>query len=170
MKIRPLTPENHAKASALLRKAFPGSTYEVQLIENLRANGRTLHEWGCIHTNRLIAYIAFAAAYNGAAVCGLHLAGLAVTPEFQGQGVESELLRFALRQEVIRAESIFVLGDPGFYRHFGFEPCPNPLCALDKNSAYFLSLRNPPSTPFTVDYEPEFRLGRKPGSKPRRGF
>jgi hypothetical protein len=34
MKIRKLTPENYAKASALLRQAFPGSTYGVQLVEN----------------------------------------------------------------------------------------------------------------------------------------
>ena len=80
MKIRKLTSENYAKASALLRQAFPGNTYEVQLVEKLHKNGKAMHEWVCIHTNRVIAYIAFSNAYNGSDVCGLHLAPLAVKP------------------------------------------------------------------------------------------
>lgn len=65
MKIRQLTLENYDKASALLRQAFPKTTYEVQLVENLHKNGRVLHEWVCIHTNRVVAYIAFSNAYKG---------------------------------------------------------------------------------------------------------
>ena len=102
MKIRQLTPENYPKASALLRQAFPRSTYEVQLVENLHRHGKAVHEWVCLHINAVIAYIAFTKAYNGSAVCGLHLAPLAVKPEFQNQGIGSELLRFALRQEAIK--------------------------------------------------------------------
>ncbi|SVD16427.1 uncharacterized protein METZ01_LOCUS369281, partial [marine metagenome] len=34
MKIHKFTPENHDKTSALLRQAFPGSSFEVQLVEN----------------------------------------------------------------------------------------------------------------------------------------
>ena len=56
MKIRKLTPENYDKA---------------------------VHEWVCVHINTVIAYIAFSNAYNGSAVCGLHLAPLAVKLEFQ---------------------------------------------------------------------------------------
>ena len=159
MKIRKLTPENHAKASALLWQAFPGSSYEVQLVENFHKNGTAVHEWVCIHTNRIIAYIAFSNAYNGSAVCGLHLAPLAVKPEFQRQGVGSELLRFALRQDVIKENTIFVLGDPGFYQKFGFEPCSMPVCPFDKNNTHFLSIRNNTSSRFTVGYEPEFNIG-----------
>ena len=156
MKIRQLTPENYPKASALQRQAFPRSTYEVQLVENLHQNGKTVQEWVCLHTNAVIAYIAFSQAYNGSEVCGLHLAPLAVKPEFQRQGIGSELLRFALRQESIRAKTIFVLGDPRFYRRFGFEPCVMPICPFDKNNAHFLSLRNNTTNQFSVGYEAEF--------------
>lgn len=159
MKIRKLTPENYAKASALLRQAFPRSTYEVRLVENLHKNGKIVHEWVCIHTNKIIAYIAFTRAYNGSEACGLHLAPLAVAPEFQGQGVGSELLRFALRQDVIKTETLFVLGDPGFYTKFGFEPCAQPICPFDKNNAHFFSIRNNEASKFTVGYEPEFSIG-----------
>lgn len=156
MKIRKLTPENYGKVSALLRQAFPNSSAELRLVENLHNNGRVVHEWVCIHVNAVIAYIAFTKAYNGPEVCGLHLAPLAVKPEFQKQGVGSELLRFALRQEVIRANTLFVLGEPRFYQKFGFAPCAMPLCPFDKNNAHFLSIRNSTTQQFTVGYEPEF--------------
>ena len=159
MKIRELTPKNYVKASALLRQAFPGSTYEVQLVENLHKNGRAVYEWVCLHTNKIIAYIAFTNAYKGSAVCGLHLAPLAVKPEFQKQGIGPELLRFALRQDVIKANTVFVLGDPDFYQKFGFQLCSMPICPFDKNNAHFLSIRNNTDSPFTVGYEAEFKIG-----------
>lgn len=159
MKIRQLTPETYPKASALLLQAFPGRRYEAQLVDNIHKNNRLVHEWVCIHVNTVIAYIAFSNAYNGSAVCGLHLAPLAVKPEFQRQGIGSELLRFALRQDVVKNSTLFVVGKPGFYRKFGFAPCAQPLCPFDKNNAHFLSIRNSTSHPFTVGYEPEFQLG-----------
>lgn len=158
MKISKLTPDMYGKASALLRQAFPKSNYEVQLVENFHKNGTPVHEWVCIHTNKVVAYIAFSNAYEGSAVCGLHLAPLAVKPEFQRQGIGSELLRFALRQEVIKASTLFVLGDLRFYKRFGFEPCVIPVCPFDKNNEHFLSIRNNPSNSFTVGYEVEFKV------------
>jgi putative acetyltransferase len=131
MKIRKPTPEDLVKAIALRRQAFPGSDEEARLIENLHAHGKTIHEWVCIHTNIVVAYIAFTYAYKGSAVCGLHLAPLTVTSKFQGQGIGSELLRFALRQEAIKEQTLFVLGDPVFYQNFGFELCKMPICPFD---------------------------------------
>lgn len=159
MKIRTLTSDSSPKVFALLRQAFPRSTYEVQLVENLHKNGKDVHEWVCIHTNKIIAYIAFSSAYNGSEICGLHLAPLAVKPEFQKQGIGTELLRFALRQDVVKTQTIYVLGDPGFYKKFGFDSCLSPICPFDENNAHFLSIRNKVSDQFTVGYEPEFSLG-----------
>lgn len=158
MKIRSLTSENYTKVSALLQQAFPGSTYEMQLVENFHKNNTAVHEWVCMHANRIIAYIAFSTAYNGSETCGLHLAPLAVNPSFQGKGVGTELLLFALRQKAIRESTLFVLGPPSFYKKFGFEPCVNPICPFDKNNAHFLSIRNTSTATFTVDYESEFWL------------
>lgn len=166
MKIRKATQENHAKIYALLRYAFPGSEYEASLVQKFHENGKPLHEWVCIHTNRVIAYVAFSRAYNGESVCGLHLAPMAVSPEFQKQGVGSELLRYALRQESIQSQALFVLGEPDYYKKFGFEPCRLPICPFDKNNSHFLSLRNDVTTHFTVGYEPEFKSDTKP-SRPR---
>ena len=156
MKIRKLIPENYAKASALLRQAFPQSKYEVRLFENLHKNEKLLHEWICIHRNKAVAYIAYSNAFYEKEVCGLHLAPLAVTPGMQNQGIGSELLRFSLRQKEIKEKALFVLGAPGFYTRFGFQRCTTPICPFDKNNKHFLSIRNTISTPFTVGYEPEF--------------
>jgi len=162
MKIQKLTEENRPKFYALLRLAFPYSDYEARLVEQLHENGRARHEWVCIHSNKIIAYIAFTNAYHGSDICGLHLAPMAVTPDFQRQGVGGELLRFTLRQEEIKSRTLFVLGEPGYYSRFGFEPCSMPVCPFDKNNAHFLSMRNNFVGLFVVGYEPEFKPAAKP--------
>lgn len=156
MKIRKLTTENYPKAYALLRQAFPGSLHEMQVMERLHRNAKIQHEWVCIHINSVIGHIAFTNAYNGSDVCGLHLAPIAVKPEFQRQGVGSELLRFALRQPFIKDSAIFVSGDADFFGKFGFEPCLMQVCQLKKRNSHFLGLRNKTEGQFTVGYEPEF--------------
>lgn len=156
MKIRKPTIDNYPKVYALLRQAFPGSLYEMQVMEKLHRNAKVQHEWVCIHINSVIGHIAFTNAYNGSDVCGLHLAPIAVKPEFQKQGVGSELLRFALRQPFIKDSAIFVSGDAAFFQRFGFEPCLMTVCPLKKRNSHFLSLRDESKSRFTVGYEPEF--------------
>lgn len=180
MKIQKLTEEHRPKAYALLRRAFPRSEYEALLLEKLHENGKPLHEWVCLHTGKAIAYIAFSNAYRGRNVCGLHLAPMAVSPDFQRQGVGAELLRFALRQEAIKSQPLFVLGEPGYFVKFGFARCTEPICPYAKGNAHFLSMNTAGDTSFTIGYEPEFKAaakqpqaaksasGSKPKSKKRR--
>lgn len=156
MKIRKPTGEIYVKVSALLKSAFPKSRYEQGLVEEFHDNNTPIHEWVCIHMNKVVAYIAFSNAYNGDEICGLHLAPLAVAPPFQRQGFGSELLGFALRQEAIKKSPLFVLGTPGFYQRFGFKHCALPVCPFTKNNRHFLAIRNTATTPFVVGYEPEF--------------
>lgn len=169
MKIQKVTTEHYPKVYALLQRAFPGSDYEAALVRKLHENNRQVQEWVCIHTNKVIAYIAFTNAYHGSGTCGLHLAPMAVAPDFQRQGVGSELLRFALRQEAIKGETLFVLGEPAYYQRFGFEPCPCPICPFDTNNQHFLSMRNSASASFVVGYEPEFKAAAPlPGTRRKR--
>jgi putative acetyltransferase len=162
MKIQKLSIESRPKVYALLQNAFPGSAYEALLVQKLHENGRTVHEWVCIHTNKAIAYVAFSNAYHGKDICGLHLAPMAVAPDYQKQGVGSELLRFALRQEEIKSQPLFVLGEPGYYKRFGFEPCTLPVCPFDPDNRHFLSMRSSVTTSFIVGYEPEFKTAALP--------
>lgn len=165
MKIQKVTPENRPKVYALLQRAFPTSSYETLLVQKFHENNRPIHEWVCIHTNKVIAYIAFSNAYNGKQLCGLHLAPMAVAPDFQKQGVGSELLRFALRQEEIKSQTLFVLGEPAYYARFGFEPCSQPTCPFDQGNAHFLSMRNSSAASFEVGYESEFKTAALPPGK-----
>lgn len=161
MKIRKLLIEESPRVSALLQQVFPGSKYEVRLFENLHKKGKNLHEWICIHRSRVVAYIVYSPAYNGEEVCGLHLSLLGVSPQMQNQGIGTELLHFSLRQKEIRTKTLFVLGDPRFYKNFGFEPCEIPTCPLVKNNKHFLCTRQDIQKSFTVGYEPEFLIGRR---------
>jgi putative acetyltransferase len=172
MKIQKLSVENRPKVYALLQRAFPGSDYEVRLVQKLHESQRSMHEWVCIHVNKAIAYIAFSPAYHDKDVCGLHLAPMAVAPDFQKQGVGTELLQFALRQAEIKNQPLFVLGEPGYYRRFGFESCKIPVCQFDTGNAHFLSMRNTFTDSFIVGYEPDFQvvatLPVLPGKKHRK--
>lgn len=169
MKIQKVTPEHRPKVYALLQRAFPGSSYEAALVQKLHEHAKPLQEWVCIQTNKVVAYLAFSNAYHGKAVCGLHLAPMAVAPDFQRRGVGTELLNFALRQEDIKSQPLFVLGEPAYYRRFGFESCSRPICPFDTNNAHFMSMRNDGAVAFTVGYEPEFTsVPAAPNHKKRR--
>jgi putative acetyltransferase len=157
MKIQPLTIENRPRVYALLRLAFPHREFEAEMVQKLHENDRPLLEWVCLHAGKIIAYLAFSNAYDGNQVCGLHLGPLAVAPDFQRQGVGTELLKFALRQEQIKSKPLFVHGKPGYFSRFGFEPCSTPICPYDKDNAHFLSLGNHSEARFVVGYEPEFK-------------
>jgi putative acetyltransferase len=165
MKIQRVTLESRPKVYALLQRAFPDSTYELLLVQKFHEKNRSIHEWVCIHTNKAIAYVAFSNAYNGKQLCGLHLAPMAVAPDFQRQGIGSELLRFALRQEAIKIQPLFVVGEPAYYARFGFEPCSQPTCPFDEGNTHFMSMRNSSATGFEVGYEPEFKTAALPLSK-----
>lgn len=157
MKIRPLRADNHPKVSALLKQSFPGSNYEVRLFEQLHKNQRPMHEWVCIHTNRVIAYIAFSNAYHDNEICGLHIAPFAVMQQFQHLGVATELLSFTMRQQQIAEKSVFVVGKNKFYSKFGFKPCKSPRNPFTKNNKNFLSINHIATKDYTIGYEPEFK-------------
>jgi putative acetyltransferase len=158
MKIRPVDEEYIPKITALLRQAFPQSQYEMQLFANLHAKGRVRHEWVCLYKGKVAAYILYTQAFDGKKVCGLHLAPVAVKPEFQKKGIGSELIRYSLRQHVIQSQTLFVLGKPKFYEKFGFKLCTNPVCPFDKDNKHFLTRGGDVDHGFTVGYEPEFLL------------
>lgn len=57
------------------------------------------------------------------AACALILAPLAVSKEHQGRGIGSLLIKEGLKELAASGVGlVFVLGDPNFYRKFGFRP------------------------------------------------
>lgn len=157
MKIRkPDSEDLQRKAAAVLHRAFPNSKYEERLITNLRARNRKVYEWVAIHRNLVIGYIAFTHAYNDEQIVGLHLAPLAVHPDFQKTGIGTELMQFALRQKEIKDQNIFVLGKPGYYQRFDFKHVTEPVCPFTNNNKNFMLRGCLDEGQFTIGYEKEF--------------
>lgn len=155
MKIRPVVREERNRVYGLLRKGYSFFKEEFETIQRLHRNDKELYEWVCIHKNKNIAYIVFSKAYKGKTVCGLHLLFLFVKPEFQGKGIGTELMRFALRQKAIKGSPLYVLGDINYFSRFGFGRCNNPKGNLEGNKRKLLSTQKRSETCFTIGYEKE---------------
>jgi putative acetyltransferase len=156
MKIRKVNEDYQSKVLGLLRLAFPKSNEEENLVKKLYENEKPIHEWVCLHTNKVVAYVAFTQAFHEKEVVGFHLAPLAVKPGFQNQGIGSMLVNFTLRQEPLKSSPIYVLGSPGYYQKFGFKLCELPICPFDEDNKHFLAIRNEVDSKFTIGYEKEF--------------
>ncbi len=156
MKIRkPDTEELKKKVNAIVYRACTNSKHEEKIIEKLRYNKRTIYEWTVLHRNMVIGYILFTKAYKNEEVIGLHLSLIAVHPDFQRQGVGSELIQFALRQKEVKDTPLFTIGKLSFFEKFGFTKCTNPISPLAKKNKNFLVKGNIEPEEFNVGYEPE---------------
>jgi putative acetyltransferase len=99
-----------------------------------------------------VGHVLFTAAAIGAAghaVRAAILAPLAVVPEAQGKGVGRALIDDGLhRLAAAGMDLVFVLGDPVYYRRYGFEPAephglaaPRPIAEQDADAWMVLDLR-----------------------------
>lgn len=159
--IRPAQAADESAVLAVIDAAFAPSTYEAELVQRLLRNQREIRHWVSVSdAGGISGHILYTRAYHGETPIGWHLAPLAVLPEWQRQGVGSELLRETLDASELGGEPVFVLGAPAYYGRFGFELVPNPVCAFDEGNAHFMAQRwNGAGGPaFTVGYEPEFYI------------
>ena len=103
--------------------AFPGDG-EAGLVDALRENGHLPVSIVAEENAGIVGHVAFSpVTVNGLDVAAVGLAPVALLPEFQKQGIGSELIRAGLaacREAGFRI--VVVLGEPDFYRRFGFQP------------------------------------------------
>lgn len=104
--------------------AFP-SAVEADLVERMRANGRLDLSLVFEADGEIAGHVAFSRVTvesNPAGLKGAGLAPVAVLPSHQRQGVAAALIRRGL-EDCKRADVAFVvvLGEPHYYRRFGFE-------------------------------------------------
>jgi len=74
---------------------------------------------------RLVGHILFTAAkiQSSREISARILAPLAISDDYQGTGVGSALIREGLKQSAKSGvDLVFVLGHPGYYPRFGFQP------------------------------------------------
>lgn len=118
--IRHEAPEDAAAVRRVVELAF-GRADEAALVDALSARGKVTlslvaEEDGCVVGHVLFSPVTIET------VVGVGLAPLAVLPEFQRRGIGAELVRRGLAEcRAAGHECAVVLGEPEYYRRFGFE-------------------------------------------------
>lgn len=159
--LREERPDDAAAIAALLDAAFGGSE-ESALVAALRSGCDRLVSLVAEDDAELVGYILFSPAQVGG-IEGMGLAPMAVTPERQGEGIGSALVRAGLeRLSAAGCPFVIVLGHPGYYPRFGFEPASRRgiHCRWDVDSDVFRILALDEETMSGVSglatYRPEF--------------
>jgi putative acetyltransferase len=122
--VRDEHPSEADVVDALVGDAFGGRANEVELVRGLRAcvppaRSRVAVEDGTVVGHAMVS----ALGLEGTDASVLGLAPVSVAPASQGHGVGSRLTDDALRvAEDCGAALVVVLGDPAYYRRFGFRP------------------------------------------------
>ena len=143
MNIRAAGPADHAAVRAILLAAFPGPD-EADLVERLRADGDSAIELVAERDGRIVGHVLFSPVE--APFRALALAPVAVAPDRQGEGIGSALIHAG--HEAARRQgwdAIFVVGEPEYYRRFGYGAALAAGFASPYAGSYFmvLALRGP---------------------------
>ncbi len=108
---------------AILRAAFSSQT-ESKLVDALRENGKAVISLVALNSDQALGHILFSPVSTAppSEAKGVGLAPVAVHPNYQWQGIGSGLIRQGLRLcQELGYDYCVVLGDPKYYRRFGFE-------------------------------------------------
>lgn len=118
MDIRFETTADHAAIHALNCAAF-GQPMEADLIDQLRADGDAVLSLVAVEAGEIVGHVLF--SQMEAPFRALALAPLAVLPDRQRHGIGAALIKDGLtRTEAAGWRGVFVLGEPNYYRRFGF--------------------------------------------------
>jgi putative acetyltransferase len=122
--IRPERPPDYSRVDQIHRAAF-GQDGEARLVESLRKRASPHLSLVAEIGDELVGHVMFSpVSIEGVGdpppIAGL--APLAVSPEAQGQGAGSALVRAGLSDcDSIGWQAVFLLGDPAYYSRFGFD-------------------------------------------------
>jgi len=118
--IKPLEPADQEAVRALVSAAF-GRPDEAELVRRLRADGDAILELAAVE-GRVVGHILFSRlAVEPATIRLAALAPVSVLPERRKAGIGSALIRDGLaRCKALGFDAVAVLGDPAYYRRFGF--------------------------------------------------
>jgi putative acetyltransferase len=124
------------------RLAF-GQSQEGEIVDALRANGGVLLSLVAVSNRRIVGHVLYSPIVVGSAFQGAALGPMAVLPEYQRQGIGSQLVTTGNRR---LAEAgcpfVIVLGYAEFYPRFGFTPASalGITCAWDVPDDVFMVL------------------------------
>ncbi|MCK1514048.1 N-acetyltransferase [Bradyrhizobium sp. 190] len=119
MIVRLETPGDVAAIRIVEEIAF-GQSAEAQLVDDLRAAGDSVFSLVAVDDGTVVGHALF--SRMEAPFPALALGPVAVLHEHRRTGFGSRLIRQGIaRSEAAGWQGIFVLGDPAFYRRFGFD-------------------------------------------------
>ena len=119
MIVRPETPCDLAAIRVVEKAAFLQSA-EAQLVDDLRDAGDSVFSLVAVEGGTIVGHAMFSRLK--APFPALALGPVAVLPEHQRAGVGTQLIREGITRSAAAGwAGIFVLGDPSFYRRFGFD-------------------------------------------------
>ena len=171
--LRDAGPADTEALLTLHREVFPG-TPEASLVRDLIAGYDVLFSVVAQQNDHLLGHVLLTSMTHsdGGSVRGLAgLGPLAVHPDHRRRGIGAALVREAIRQaKENRVAAVLVLGDPDYYRRFGFAPAAEAGLSCrypDAGDAFqVLRLRPPTAPPIpqgVVDYTPAFAEHFPPG-------
>ena len=121
--IRAEKPADHAAIAALHQHAF-GANAESQLVSDLRQSGFLTTSLVAECSGKVVGHIALSRmrlVTDTGKLNSLSLAPLAVHEDYQRQGIGTRLVEAGLSEARQQGEqSVLVLGQPEYYRRFGF--------------------------------------------------
>ena len=126
MIIRSETSQDVLRTRKLVRSTFADVPHsngsEGAIIDALRTGGALAVSLVAEQDGAVVGHVAFSAVrIDGQSVDWYGLGPLAVRPDYQRQGVGSALVEAGIREiKALGAAGCVVLGDPAYYRRFGF--------------------------------------------------
>ena len=149
---------------SVVHKAF-GRPAEADLLDGLRRSGALTFSAVAVIGNRIIGNVAFSPITIDGQHPALALAPVAVAPDCQRRGIGAAIIRWGLDECRQSGHGVvLVLGEPAFYRRFGFMPASEfgILCPFRVPSEAFMALELSPGAAGgfrgMVRYRPEFEL------------
>jgi putative acetyltransferase len=120
MIIRGETPSDFAAVYELVTAAFQRPN-EAVLVDRLHSNGECVISLVAVDGGEIVGHILF--SRMAAPFRALGLGPVSVKPHRQREGIGNQLVCMGLEQAREGGwQGVFVVGDPKFYTHFGFEP------------------------------------------------
>jgi putative acetyltransferase len=156
--IRAETVSDIAAIRAVEEAAF-ARPHEADLVDAVRAAGDAVFSLVAIEAEQLVGHAMF--SRMDAPFRALGLGPVAVRPDRQRRGIGGRLIREGLlRAEAEDWQAVLVLGDPAYYRRFGFDPAMAAGLGSPYAGPYLMALPlgapDLPTRSGRVDYAPAF--------------
>ena len=133
------------KISEVITLAFKndphGDGREAEIVELMREDSALTISLVAEADNKTVGHIAFSKVTINDELIGWYgLAPVSVTQQYQNQGIGSRLIQKGLKLlQQLNANGCVLLGEPGYYQRFGFEPDVK-LILPDVPAEYFQAL------------------------------